>query len=233
MAGHSHFKNIKRKKEASDKKRSSTFSRISKLIIASVKEKGKDLSANPSLRIAIEKAKEADMPKDNIERAIRRGSGEGVDGKLLEPFMLEAYGPSDIAIIIEGSTDNKNRSLGDIKEILKKNSGKLADPGSVKWLFDQIGIIEIEKDSFTEDISLTLIEEGVEDIEEKEDVFIVFTPVSNLENIKSILLKENINIISSRPGWKPKSKLQIEINSISLIEELENYESTEGIYLNI
>ncbi len=233
MAGHSHFKNIKRKKEATDKKRASTFSRISKLIIAAVKEKGKDPSANPSLRIAIEKARESDMPKENIERAIKRGAGESDSGKALEPFLLEAYGPHDVAIIIEGSTDNKNRNLGDIKEILKKNNGKLADPGSVKWLFDQIGMIEIEKDNFNDELSLQIIEEGVDDIEEKEDLFLIYTPVSNLENIKNILIEKEINIISSRPGWRPKTKLPSPEDSISLIEELENYESVEGVYLNI
>jgi YebC/PmpR family DNA-binding regulatory protein len=230
MAGHSHFKNIKRKKEASDQKRAFVFSKISRLIISAVKEKGKDPQSNPSLRIAIEKARESDMPKENIEKAIKRGAGEGEGGKL-EYFTLEGYGPENIAFIVEGSTDNKNRNLGEIKEILKKHSGKLATPGSVKWLFDQKGIVEIE--NIDENISLKLIENGVEDIEEENNILRIYTSLDNIEKIKLFFSENNINIISSQIGWKPKIKIPLKNKHKPLIEDIQNLESVEGLYTNI
>lgn len=231
MAGHSHFKNIKRKKEAADQKKALVFSKISHLIIAAVKERGKDLQANSSLRLAIEKAKEADMPKENIERAIRRGAGEGDEGKL-EAFLFEGYGPDEIAFIIEGSTDNKNRNLGEIKEVLKKHNGKLATPGSVKWLFDQKGIFEI--DPVDENLSLDIIESGAEDIEENDDFFIIYTDPNNIEQLKSFFIKKEINIMSLALGWKPKVKLSLERKKYQpLFEALQNIEAVENLYTNI
>ena len=138
MSGHSHFSSIKHKKAIEDKKRGKIFSKISRMIIMAVKEKGKDPETNTQLRTAIEKAKEFNMPKDNVERAIKRGAGE-VGGEKLEEFTYEAYGPSGIALIIEGITDNKNRTLSEVKQILGRYNGKLADTGSVKYLFEKKG----------------------------------------------------------------------------------------------
>ncbi len=231
MSGHSHFKNIKRKKEAADQKRAAVFSKISHLIIAAVKEKGKDLQANSSLKIAIEKAKEADMPKENIERAIKRGAGEGDEGKL-ESFLFEGYSQDEVAFIIEGSTDNKNRNLGEIKEVLKKHNGKLATPGSVKWLFEQKGIFEIEL--IDESLSLEVIENGAEDIEDTNEYLIVYTDPNNIEQLKSFLLEKNINILALTLGWKPKIKLLLENKKYQpLFEELQSMEAVENLYTNI
>ncbi len=232
MAGHSHAKNIKRKKEATDKKKSTAFSKISRLIIATVREKGKDPEKNPSLRSVIEKAKEADMPKENIERAIKRGAGEGEEGAL-SPFLFEAYGPKDLALIIEGYTDNRNRTFSQIKEIIKKNNGKIADPGSVKWLFDQKGIIELDKDNINEDISLKLIEKGVEDIQEKENFIILYTSLNKIEEIKSFLESQKIKINSSLPGWKPKTRIGKNDNYNNIVNELLQNDSVEEVYSNI
>lgn len=138
MSGHSHSKTIKHRKDAVDAKRGKIFSKISRLIIIAVKEKGGDLETNPKLKLAVEKAKAANMPKDNIERAIKRGIGQ-LGGAQMEEFIYEAYGPAGAAIIIEGITDNKNRTLADIKHILSRFSGKLAEVGSVKYLFDKKG----------------------------------------------------------------------------------------------
>jgi YebC/PmpR family DNA-binding regulatory protein len=138
MSGHSHAKTIQHKKAVEDKKRGKIFSKISKMIIMAVKEKGKDPETNIQLRAAIEKAKEFNMPKDNIERAIKRGAGEMGDEKL-EEFSYEAYGPQSIALIIEGITDNKNRTLSEVKQILGQHNGKLANAGSVKYLFEKKG----------------------------------------------------------------------------------------------
>ena len=160
MAGHSHFKNIKRKKEAEDKKKSAVFSRFSRLIISSVREKGKDPDSNPSLKTLIEKAKEADMPKENIDRAIKRGAGEGEEGRL-EDFLIEVYGPEDVAFLVKGSTDNKNRNMEERRSALKGYNAKIVDSGALGWLFDYVGILEVEKED--DSTLLSLIEGGIED----------------------------------------------------------------------
>ncbi len=233
MAGHSHYKNIKRKKEASDQKKGVLFSKLSRLIISSVKEKGKDPSLNHSLKVAIEKAKEADMPKENIDRAIKRGSGEGDEGRL-ETFLYEAYGPENVAIIIEGSTDNKNRNLEEIKEILKKYGGKLVDPGSVKWLFSQRGIIEIEPEKFNDHLSLEIIEEGAEDIDKKDCSVVISTSPDNIKRIKNFLSERGVDIVATRLGWQPQKLINIKSDKCEeLLRALEENESVEAVYTNI
>jgi len=138
MSGHSHSKTIKHRKDAIDAKRGKIFSKISSLIIMAAKEKGGDPETNSKLKLAIEKAKAVNMPKDNIERAIKRGTGQ-LAGANIEEFIYEAYGPAGTALIIEGITDNKNRTLAEIKHILSRFSGKLAEAGSVKYLFNRKG----------------------------------------------------------------------------------------------
>ena len=138
MSGHSHSKTIKHRKDAVDAKRGKIFSKISRLIIIATKEKGGDPETNPKLKLAIEKARAVNMPKDNIERAIKRGTGQ-LEGAKMEEVIYEAYGPAGAALIIEGITDNKNRTLAEIKHILNRFGGKLAAVGSVKYLFDRKG----------------------------------------------------------------------------------------------
>lgn len=138
MSGHSKWKNVKYRKEMVDKKRGKIFSKISRLISVAAKEKGGDPETNPKLKLSIEKAKELNMPKENIERAIKRGTGQLAGAKIEEVF-YEAYGPAGVALIIEGISDNKNRTLAEIKHILSRFNGKLADSGSVRYLFDKKG----------------------------------------------------------------------------------------------
>ncbi len=136
MSGHAHWKTVKRVKEAEDKKRGQVFSKLSREISVAAREGGGDFNFNPKLKMVIEKARSVNMPADNIERAIKRGTGE-LAGAKLESVIFEAYGPSGIAIIIEGITDNKNRTLGEIKQILNQNDGKLVGEGGVQWMFER------------------------------------------------------------------------------------------------
>ncbi len=138
MSGHSHSKTIKHRKDAIDAKRGKIFSKMSRLISVAAKEKGGDPETNPKLKLAIEKAKEANLPKENIERAVKRGTGQ-LEGAKMEEFIYEAYGPGGAALIIEGITNNKNRTLAEIKHTLSRFGGKLANSGSVKYLFDKKG----------------------------------------------------------------------------------------------
>jgi YebC/PmpR family DNA-binding regulatory protein len=137
MAGHSHWKTIKRTKETEDKKRGAIFSKIAREIVIAVREKGKNIDSNPRLRAIIEKAKQYNLPKDNIEKAIKKGAGE-LPREGLEEIIFEAYGPGNVAIIIEVITDNKNRTLAEIKQILNQNNGKIVAEGGVRWLFEKM-----------------------------------------------------------------------------------------------
>ncbi len=231
MAGHSHAKNVKRRKDAVNKKKAAAFARVSRLIISAVREGGKDPKGNPTLRTAIEKAKEADMPKENVERAIKRGAGEGDEGKL-EPFLFECYGPENTAFLIQGATDNRNRTLGEIKEIIKDHNGKMAEIGAVKWLFTAKGIIETEA-TLNEEQTLLVIEAGAEDIIQNENTTI-YTTTNNIEQVKQTLLQNNIPISSAAPGWKANTPLNIKNKKAeNLKEALEDNEAVENVFTNL
>lgn len=171
MSGHSKWSNIKHKKETVDKKRGKVFSKMSRLISVAAKEKGSDPDSNSKLRLAIEKAKKFNMPKDNIERAIKRGTGQ-IKGVKMEEIAYEAYGPSGIALIIELITDNRNRTIAEIKHILTKSGGKLAETGSVKYLFDKNNEEWIPKYplEITDQKSKDQLNKLFESLDENEDV---------------------------------------------------------------
>jgi len=170
MSGHSHSKTIKHRKDAVDAKRGKIFSKISRLISVAAKEKGGDPETNPKLKLAIEKAKSSNMPKDNVEKAIKRGTGQ-LEGIKIEEFVYEAYGPAGTALIIEGITDNKNRTLAEIKNILSRFNGKLANSGSVKYLFDKKGEDWLAKYPLEIDLKTKeQVEKLFEALDENEDV---------------------------------------------------------------
>ncbi len=229
MAGHSHWSNIKRKKEKKDKKRAKKFARLSQMISTAVKENNgeKDPDMNPALATAIEKAKSEDMPKENIEKAIKKGAGEGEEGPL-EDFTLEVYGPDGLAVIIQGSTDNKNRTVSKINQILKPAGGKLAKPGSVAWLFDRKGIIEIEK---SEENELLAIDSGAEDIEYEENGLIIYTEPGKLNEVKK-KIKKKVDIESSVLGYRPKNKISGKQYE-DFLEKLEEEEDVDQIYFTV
>jgi YebC/PmpR family DNA-binding regulatory protein len=240
MSGHSHWKSIKRVKEAEDKKRGQIFSKLSRQISVAVKEKGGDPEMNPKLRLAIEEARSFNMPKDNIERAIKRGSGE-LEGARLESVLFEAYGPGGIAIIIEGITDNKNRTLGEIKQIFNQNNGKLADSGSVKWMFKRKGCLEIQSKKYEEkkreDLELLAIEAGAEDIYWHNSVLDVYTKPEELEKVKKNLEEKGIQIESAALDWVAKEQVELDNKDKEacqkLFEALDENEAVQEIYSNL
>lgn len=242
MSGHSHAKTIKHQKEITDKKRGQIFSKLSRIISVAAK-KGGGPKTNPALRIAIEKAKAANMPAANIERAVKRGAGE-LEGAKLEEFVFEAMGPGNIGIIIEGITDNKNRTLNEIKQILRENKGKLAQAGSVSWLFERKGVITLRitneyeytnKDK--EELELKAIEAGAEDLRREEDSLEVITKMQDLEKVKNKLEKEGVKIESVSLDWIEKNPLQvsekIRENCEKLFEALDGSDDVQEIYSNL
>ena len=244
MSGHSHWSSIKRQKEAADKKRGKVFSKISRQISMAAKEGGGDPETNSTLRLAIDKAKDFNMPKDNIERAIKKGTGE-LEGGKLDSFIFEAYGPERVAIIIEGITDNRNRSIAEIKKILSQNNGKLADEGSVKWMFERKGSIfislEEQEENFKdkEKIELEVIEAGAEDLSwhEEDNVLEIHTKPENIEKAKSSLKETGIKINSSSVDWVPKEELELNEKTIEkcqkIFDALEENDDVQEVYSNL
>ena len=239
MSGHSHYSTIKHKKGLEDQKRGKIFSKLTKQIFIAVKEKGGDPEANPSLRLAIERAKEFNMPKDTIERAIKKGTGE-LEGEKLEEVMYEAYGPGKIAIIIEGITDNKNRTLGEIKIIFKNNNGKLADTGSVKWMFERRGAIIINNEETKidkEELELKAIEAGADDIYWHDDVLDIYTKPEELEAVRKNLEGQGIKAESVSLDWVAKEVVEInekeKESAEKLFEVLDENDAVQNIYSNL
>lgn len=241
MSKHSHWAKIKRKKEISDKKRGQMFSKVLRMISVAAKNGG-DPETNSVLRLAIEKAKEFNLPKDTIERAIKKGAGEAA-GQALEEVLYEAYGPGKIAILIESITDNKNRAFNEIKKILENHNGKLVAPGSVKWLFERKGSLivdckmQIEDFKNKEKLEMAVIESGAEDFRWSDGSLEIYTKPEDLEIVKSNLEKKGIKIDSSSLDWVAKEEIKVseedKVNAEKLFEDLDESEEVQEIYSNL
>jgi len=233
MSGHSHWSTIKHKKGAEDAKKGKIFSKISRMVSVAAKE-GKDPETNTKLRQAIEEAKKVNMPKENIERAIKKGTGE-LEGEQLEEVSFEALGPEGISIIMEGITDNKNRTLSEVKQILSKYNGKLADEGSVKWAFEQKGIILAKGEK--QELELKAIESGAEDIFWHEGMLEIQTKPEELGKVRGALEKKGVEIESSSLGWAAKEEIEGSKKAKEVLEkifeELDENDAIQNIYSNL
>jgi YebC/PmpR family DNA-binding regulatory protein len=242
MSGHSHAKTIKHQKDLTDQKRGKMFSKMARMISVAVKQGGADPIINTKLQAAIGRARELNMPKDNIERAIEQALG-GKEGANLEEVAFEAYGPGGIAVIIEGITDNKNRTLGEIKQVLNQFGGKLVGEGGVKWMFDKKGCISINIKSQEpnlqnkDDLEMMAIESGAEDIYNQDDILDIYTKIENLENIKKDLEKKGIKPESTSLDWVPKEEVSVEERQKEscqkLFDNLDELDSVQGVYSNL
>ena len=240
MSGHSHAKTIKHQKELTDQKRGKIFSKLAKMISVAAKEKGGDPNTNYALKIAMERAKEASMPQENIKTAIKRGTGELEGGAQLEEVIYEAYGPGGIALIIEGITDNKNRALGEVKQALNQSGGKLIGEGAVKWMFERKGVIIINiKDLVVnkEDLEMRAIEAGAEDIYWHNDVLDVYTKTDDLEQVKNNLEDKGIKIKSAGLDLVAKEVVGVSGKEMEecqkLFEALDENDDVQEIYSNL
>lgn len=242
MSGHSHAKTIKHQKEISDKKRGQIFSKITRLISVAVKTGGPSLETNPKLRMAVELAKAFNLPKENIERAIKRVSGE-LDKESLEEVIFEAYGPGGTALIIEGITDNKNRTLAEIKQILNQNGGKLVAEGAIKWMFEKKGCIIVILNEQTENLKnkenleLMAIEAGAQDLYWHEGILDIYTKPEELEKVKALLEEKGLKIDSTSLDWVAKEEITLtkedEAVCQKLFEALDENEAVQEIYSNL
>ena len=236
MSGHSKWSTIKRKKGVADAKRGKIFTTIIKEITIAARSGGGDESANPRLRQAIAKAKSANMPADNIKRAIKKGTGE-LPGVNYEEVVYEGYGPAGVAIIMEILTDNKKRTVAEIRHLMSKYGGNLGENGSVAWMFDKKGQIVIDKNDHDEETMFEIVLEcGAEDFETEDNEFIIVTEPGDLMEVRENLENKNITVKSSEIELVPKNLQKVEGKDvekvINLMEALEDNEDIKNVYAN-
>ena len=235
MAGHSHWAGIKHKKGRADKERSKIFSKLSREITVAAKLGDKDPDMNPRLRTAIQAAKHANMPKDNISRAISKSEISGE--KNYESLRYEGFGPSNIAFIIETLTDNKNRSASSIRTVLQKNGGRLGESGSTTHMFSNCGIIHIEKDKIKEEeIFEIAINAGAKDCVDQENIFEIITEKEDFYKIKTVIEKKVQTINYSSIEWRPLNYIDIDKDKreqlLEVLDSLESLDDVQNIFTN-
>lgn len=237
MSGHSKWAQIKRQKEATDRKKGQAFSRLSKAITLAAKEKGGDPETNFALRLALEKAKQANMPQVNVERAIKKGEGSEEGGAMEEVF-YEIYGPAGAAVIAQAITDNKNRTVSEVKNILSKNNGRLGETNSVRWLFEEKGVLRVKiAKNQKEEFILAAIEAGAEDIREEGEDIAVITKKEDFQKVKEALDKKT-RVDSAAVELLAKNPLEIsepsKIKQIkNFLEKLEQCEDITNLFSNL
>src|SRR6266700_7647711 len=209
MSGHSKWHSIKHKKAIVDARRGQHFTKLARAITVAAKEGGGDPEGNPSLALAVQKARDASMPKDNIERAIAKGTGEGTDADALESVLYEGYGPGGGALLIEAVTDNRNRTGADVRHVLGKHGGTLGEPGSVSYLFDKKGVVVVAAGRYDEDDLMVAIDAGAEDISIDDDVFEIVSEPSDLTAVRAALDEAGVAIESAEVAQMPKSRVPV------------------------
>jgi YebC/PmpR family DNA-binding regulatory protein len=238
MSGHSKWHSIRRQKGAADAKRGQLFSKLVRAIIVAAREGGPDPAANLALANAIEKARENSMPKDNIERAIARGSGAGADGAAYERVTYEGYGPGGVAVFVEALTDNRNRTAADVRHTFSKNDGNLGESGSVAWLFERKGVVLVPADSVDEDeLMLVAADAGAEDVVQEGSSYQVTSAPDDLPALRDALTQAGIAFDSAESTMLPKTTIRIEDESaakklVRLMEALEENDDVQDVYSN-
>lgn len=236
MSGHSKWATTRRKKAVIDAKRGKMFTKLIKEITIAAREGGGDPEGNPRLRLAVDNAKAANMPQDNIERAIKKATGE-LEGHTYHELTYEGYGPSGIAILLEVATDNKNRTVAEIRHLFSKGGGSLGENGSVAWMFDRKGIILLPQSNRTEDeIMEIILDEGAEDLHTEDDYFEVQTPLEAFEPVRKALVNKNIEIENASLQWIAQNAISVEGEDaekvMKLIESLEDSDDVQNVYSN-
>ena len=236
MSGHSKWATTRRKKAVIDAKRGKMFTKLIKEITIAAREGGGDPEGNPRLRLAVDNAKAANMPQDNIERAIKKATGE-LEGHTYHELTYEGYGPNGIAIMVEVATDNKNRTVAEVRHLFSKGGGSLGENGSVAWMFDRKGIILLPQKDHTEDeIMEIILEDGAEDLHVEDDYFEVQTPLEAFEPVRKALVNKSIEIENASLQWIAKNAVSVEGEDaekiMKLIESLEDSDDVQNVYSN-
>jgi YebC/PmpR family DNA-binding regulatory protein len=236
MSGHSKWHSIKHKKAVVDARRGQQFTKLARAITVAAREGGGDPEGNSALALAVQKARDASMPKDNIERAIAKGTGEGGDAAQIETVVYEGYGPGGVALLIEALTDNRNRTSADIRHAFTKHGGSLGEPGSVSYLFDKRGVIVVDADRYDEDDLIPAIDAGAEDIARDDDVFEVITEPGELTAVREALVKAGIEVESADLVQRPSSRVPVQeadaAKLMRLIDALEESDDVAAVHAN-
>jgi YebC/PmpR family DNA-binding regulatory protein len=230
MSGHSKWASIKHKKAIVDQRRGQHFTKLARAVTVAAREGGGDPNGNPSLALAIQKARDASMPKDNIERAIAKGTGEGVDADQIETVLYEGYGPGGVALLIEALTDNRNRTGADVRNALSKHGGNLGEPGSVSYLFDKQGVVVVDASRYHEDDLIVAIDAGAEDIARDDDVYEIITAPGDLVAVRDALAAAGIEIDGADVTQRPKSRVPVgEADAARLMKLIDTLEESDDV----
>jgi YebC/PmpR family DNA-binding regulatory protein len=236
MSGHSKWASIKHKKAIVDQRRGQHFTKLARAISVAAREGGGDPDGNPALALAIQKARDASMPKDNIERAIAKGTGEGVDSEQIETVLYEGYGPGGVALLIEALTDNRNRTGADVRHALSKHGGSLGEPGSVSYLFDKEGVIVVDASRYGEDDLMGAIDAGAQDIVLDDDVYEILTDPSDLGAVRVALEQSGVELESADVTQRPRARVPVGEAEASklmkLIDALEESDDVGAVHAN-
>lgn len=236
MSGHSKWATIKRKKATIDAKRGKLFTKLIKEITIAARQSGGDIDGNPRLRLAVDNAKAANMPMDNIERAIKKATGE-LEGVNYLELNYEGYGPGGVAIYIESLTDNKNRSVAEIRHSLSKYGGSLGESGSVAWMFDRKGVITVPiQDKSEDDIMEIIIDAGADDLQTEDDFYEITTDTESFETVRKALIENDIKIENASLQWIAKNTVKVTGETaeklMKLIDNLEDNDDVQNVYTN-
>ena len=237
MSGHSKWSTIKHAKAITDARRGKLFTKLAREIIIASRQGGADTGMNIRLRMAVQKGRDANMPNDNIDRAIKRGTGEGGDAEQMVEFTYEGYGPGGIAIILETLSDNKNRTVSDVRSTLTKAGGNLAQSGAVAWQFEQKGVVVVNADEeAAEEYTLVAIDAGAEDFDSFDSTLQIFSPPDVLEDIRSTLSENDAKIVSSELSMIPKNTIALDektaMQALRLLDLLEDLDDVQKVYSN-
>jgi YebC/PmpR family DNA-binding regulatory protein len=236
MSGHSKWASIKHKKGAVDAKRGKLFTKLARAITVAARDGGGDVDGNPSLATAVQKARDASMPKDNIQRAIDRGTGAGGDGAAIEGILFEGYGPAGVAVVVEALTDNRNRASAEIRHAFTKHGGSLGEPGSVAWIFEKKGAIVVDGKRYGEDDVLVAIDAGAEDVREDGDQLRILCEPTDLSAVREALEAAGVEVESATIATEPKSTVELKGHDaerlMKLLEALDEQDDVDEVFAN-
>jgi YebC/PmpR family DNA-binding regulatory protein len=236
MSGHSKWSSIKHKKGAADAKRGKLFTKLARAITVAARDGGGDTEGNPTLATAVQKARDASMPKDNIQRAIDRGTGAGSDGAAIERIVYEGYGPAGVAVLVEALTDNRNRASAEIRFAFSKHGGSLGEPGSVAWIFEKKGAVVVDGGRYGEDDLIVAIDAGAEDVREEGDRLRVLCDPGDLSAVREALDGAGVQIESASVAVEPKSTVEVKGHDaervLQLLDALDEQDDVDEVFAN-
>jgi YebC/PmpR family DNA-binding regulatory protein len=236
MSGHSKWASIKHKKAVVDQRRGQHFTKLARAVTVAAREGGGDPVGNAALALAIQKARDASMPKDNIERAIQKGTGEGVDAEAFERVVYEGYAPGGVALLIEALTDNRNRTAADVRHIVGKHGGNLGEPGSVAYLFEKQGVITVDAGRYDEDDLIIAIDAGALDIVADDDLFEIVTEATELTAVRDALVAAGIEVGTVELTQRPKTRVAVDEEDatklMKLIDALDENDDISEVHAN-